>query len=224
MGSLFASHRGRVFKKVALFSIAAAFIMMLFNGGGGTPAEDPTVMAADSGPQVNYSRVYAEAKPAPSATPTAPVAGNDEAVITQTVKDMSRDFITAWTTYDYQTPPSYSVLEGAAQDPANNAELVRKHEELVEGMKARSELSTGNVGSLNITRLDYVGTARQGEGEGTVKATVNTTVSNSEVGSAGTTIVQVYEIKLRKEKNSRTADAAEWYIYDIVPLSGTSAP
>lgn len=219
MNSLFASHKGRVFKKVFIGAFVLALLMFMFGGGGGDDPATSEVMVADSQPQVNYSRVYAPTQPTPEPTPTAPVGVNDEAIITNQVKEMSRDFVQAWTTYDYQTPPSYGVFEGAAQDPQNNGALMVKYEELVAGMEDRNELSTGNIGSVNITSLNYRGNAQSGTGEGTVKVTVNVTVSNSEVGSAGTTMVRAYEVKLMKQQSRGSADGSDWFIYDIVTLS-----
>lgn len=222
MNSLFASHKGRLFKKLLMVAVAAAFAMMIFGGGtgptGDSSAASKKVSEANAGPQVGHVKVYAQSTAEPTATPTPSTSGNDEAIITNDVKVLARDFVVQWTTYDYQQPPAYTALKGAAKDPDNNGTLVSKHSEWTNGMKSRKELSTGSVGSVNITGLNYKGNAQSGAGEGTVKVTVNQTISNSEVGSAGTTVVRAYEVKVRKIQGG-TDDGNSWFVYDIVALS-----
>ena len=219
MGSLFASHKSRLFKKLAVAAVVLGFVMMLFNGGGGS-SSDTTGKAREYKQHINYTRVYSNPSVAPTPTATAQVNSQaSEAIITAAAKEAANEFIVAWTTYDYQKPPTYGQIPSAAQDDVNNGTLKPKFDALLKDMANTKELSTGNVGSLNITQLNYRGDNINGTGNAVIKATMNITISNSEVGSAGSSLVRTYEIRLTRDQQGGANDRNKWVVMDVITLS-----
>lgn len=224
MNNLFASHKGKIFKRLLFLALGLAIAMMFVNIM--SDSEQPAAQTQanntareDEGPSVDYAPVYADATATPTATPEPSLAaGNDEELITNDVKTLASDFVEGWTTYDYDKPGNLADLEGVPVDSENRANLDKSFKSLMDGAKEREERSTGNIESVAISSLDYTGSHASGEGQGTVEVAANVTVSNQEVGSAGATAVKNYEVSVVKSRDS-SDDGNNWYVSDIKEVS-----
>lgn len=226
MNLIFSSHKGRIIRKIFFVALAAAFVSMVWSANS-EPVEDTTTNSAavvDQQPQVDSARVYvdpnaegegASASPSPSATPTEGSQQDNQQAIINSAASPASALVTAWTSYDYKEPPAANSISGYPQDPANATTIKPKYDAWVKNMQDKQELSTGQVTNVQLVSIDYVGSLANGYGKAVFVISVNTTVANSEVGAAGSSVVNKYTVTVNRLQNTTTEDDNEWFVSDI---------
>lgn len=230
MKSIFASRKGRVAKKLSIVVATLSVIMFLINGYISGEQESNQVAAAEAAqqeenlrPEIGNRVIYgtgteldADGNPVPtsSATPTPdPNAEEDtEAIITGEVRTQATEFGSSWTTYDFATPPALETLPGAATD----GEMKAAYDSWISGMQSRQERSSGTVSGVAINNLEYTGSAANGKGTATVTVSTTSTVSNSEVGAAGSQVQKDYVLTMVRDDQTRDSGSDyKWIITNV---------
>lgn len=216
MQPIFASHKGRIARRLAYVVAGLAFVSFLLPGGA---EEEVAARGGSQGGSISVYRVYPEGEE-PSASdeetddPSDGPTLSPEEMIQEDALDVAEDFIVQWATYNRtDQTPVLSSIPGAPQLPEHQEILQQRLDERVALIVDNNESSRGTVQSLSLDALEYDGGETQGVGSATITATSTSIVTNDQLGSGGTTVQIVYTIELRR--TVEPGEVRDWYIHDV---------
>ena len=223
MRSIFASRKGRVAKKVGIFLATLSVIFLFINSYISGEQEKNQTVALEQAQQEEAKRpdisgisVYAtDDEESPTDAPTDPSEEDEdqslEEALRAQVNETATGFANSWINYDYNSPSAYSGLEFVpTEDGDAKKAMEAQHKTWTDGMKSRKELSSGDVTNVSIEDLTYDGTETQGKGSAVVNVAVTKSISNTEVGSAGSTVQE--NLKLTLTRNDSTGGPGKGWL------------
>lgn len=227
---MFSSHRGRLYRNLAFVLLAVIVIMGFFNmmAGSSSGGTDPeTTASPDETVEMGSARVYEMPTEAPtgasaeaseegseSTSEDASVVEAQEKEITDGMKGAASDFAESWVTYDYENPGELADIENAEVSEAAPGNIHDAFDDRNKSMKDKEALSSGEVKSTRITKLDYQGDADSGVGKGTVTVVLDQTVTDKDSGSAGSTNEETFVLKMERSGSYDSA-SGDWVVVDV---------